>query len=80
MSDVPQIQAPKAFSDDAGMFHYGDPPAHDCVGDTMNSEPVRILEFWQVNPDLNGGGPYMLRKHEHEVTIEHPSEPYEGLQ
>lgn len=40
-------------------FHYGDPPRHGrqnssgddqkrkgCVGDTMNSEPLRVLEFW----------------------------------
>jgi len=35
---------------DIGSFHYGDPPSHggdDCwTGDTMNSEPRRILEFW----------------------------------
>lgn len=29
-----------------GAWHYGDPPAHGCVGDTMNSEPVRIIEYW----------------------------------
>jgi len=28
-------------------FHYGDPPSHDCVGDTMNSVPLRIVEFWE---------------------------------
>lgn len=27
-------------------YHYGDPPNHGCVGDTMNSEPIRVLEFW----------------------------------
>jgi hypothetical protein len=35
-----------------GSFHYGDPPRHGteetCVaGDTMNSVPVRILQFWK---------------------------------
>lgn len=35
-----------------GSFHYGDPPAHGCVGDTMNSVPLRVLEFWQkADPD-----------------------------
>ncbi len=43
-----------------GEFHYGDPPGHDypdaepdakgwdryCVGNTMNSIPLRVLEFW----------------------------------
>jgi len=33
-------------------IHYGDPPRHDCIGDTMNSEPIRILEFWH-RPDGN---------------------------
>ena len=28
-------------------FHYGDPPIHGCVGDTMNCEDHRIVEFWQ---------------------------------
>jgi hypothetical protein len=28
------------------FYHYGDPPNHGCVGDTMNSEPIRVLEFW----------------------------------
>lgn len=28
-------------------WHYGDPPIHDCVGDTMNCEDVAVLEFWK---------------------------------
>lgn len=27
-------------------FHYGDPPIHGCVGDTMNCETIRIWQFW----------------------------------
>jgi hypothetical protein len=27
-------------------LHYGDPPIHDCTGDTMNSIPLKVLEFW----------------------------------
>lgn len=30
-----------------GAFHFGDPPRHDCVGDTMNSLPMRVLQFWR---------------------------------
>lgn len=26
---------------------YGDPPAHGCVGDTMSSGTVEVLEVWQ---------------------------------
>lgn len=29
-----------------GFYHYGDPPPHGCVGDTMNCEDLRVLEFW----------------------------------
>lgn len=28
-------------------LHYGDPPNHGCVGDTMNCEDIEIVEFWQ---------------------------------
>ena len=27
-------------------WHYGDPPIHGCVGDTMNCEDLAIMEFW----------------------------------
>lgn len=27
--------------------HYGDPPIHDCVGDTENCWNIRIIEFWK---------------------------------
>jgi hypothetical protein len=27
-------------------WHYGDPPAHDCVGDTMNCDDLYVLQFW----------------------------------
>jgi len=27
-------------------WHYGDPPIHGCVGDTMNCIDIEILEFW----------------------------------
>lgn len=34
--------------DTIGSFHYGDPPRHeDCAaGATMNSVPIRVVEFW----------------------------------
>lgn len=31
----------------AKAIHYGDPPIHGCVGDTMNSDPIRIIEYWR---------------------------------
>ena len=27
-------------------LHYGDPPAHGCVGDTMNCEDLEVLQVW----------------------------------
>jgi len=27
-------------------LHYGDPPNHGCVGDTMNCIDLRVLEVW----------------------------------
>jgi len=27
-------------------WHYGDPPIHGCVGDTMNCEDLEVLEVW----------------------------------
>lgn len=37
----------------AERYHYGDPPAHGgCVGNTMNSEPLRIVQAWTTQvPD-----------------------------
>src|SRR3990167_563889 len=29
-----------------GPPHSGDPPRHDCVGDTMNCELIRAVEVW----------------------------------
>ena len=28
-------------------LHYGDPPIHGCVGDTMNCNDLEVLEVWQ---------------------------------
>lgn len=28
-------------------WHYGDPPIHGCVGDTMNCDDVSVLEVWR---------------------------------
>ena len=29
-------------------FHYGDPPRHDdCTGNSMNSIPIEIIQFWK---------------------------------
>jgi len=28
-------------------IHYGDPPFHGCVGDTMNCIDLRVLQFWK---------------------------------
>lgn len=30
-------------------FHYGDPPSHGCVGDTMGAIEIKTLEVWDMN-------------------------------
>lgn len=30
----------------ATKYHYGDPPSHGCIGDTMNCGDLRIVEAW----------------------------------
>ena len=32
--------------DDPQKLHYGDPPAHGCVGDTMNCVDLAVLQVW----------------------------------
>jgi len=32
-------------------LHYGDPPVHGCVGDTMNCEDIAVLQVWRCNPN-----------------------------
>lgn len=36
-----------------GSIHYGDPPNNNCcaAGYTMNSEPVKVLQFWDRGMD-----------------------------
>jgi hypothetical protein len=36
-------------------WHYGDPPAHGCVGDTMNCIDVEVLQVWKRAPFLSNG-------------------------
>lgn len=35
----------------AQSFHYGDPPNHDCVGDTMNCKDLQVIEVWARHID-----------------------------
>lgn len=52
---------------DAERLHWGDPPNHGCVGDTMNCEDLRVLEWWE-KPDFD-----WVRVPEMEVVLpDHP--------
>lgn len=45
---LPEVKEGDSDSwDTVGSFHYGDPPIHGCVGDTMNSVPIKVIEFWR---------------------------------
>ena len=55
-----------------GHFHYGDPPSHvnavgeHCVGESMNTIPRRVLEFWR----RDRGHPWKwVRDHRHEIEL-----------
>lgn len=39
------------------QLHYGDPPRHKCpgAGETMNSDALQVLEFWQRQQQGGGG-------------------------
>jgi hypothetical protein len=37
------------FSKELKNLHFGDPPYHGCVGDTMNCDDIEILEFWRFH-------------------------------
>lgn len=53
-----------------GRYHYGDPPRHGCVGDTMNCNDLRVLEFWERDWDAPDG---WRRLPEEEVPLpDHP--------
>lgn len=39
-------------ADEVAALHFGDPPAHGCIGDTMNCDDLRVLEFWHRNEDF----------------------------
>jgi len=32
--------------DHPAKLHYGDPPRHNCVGDTMNCDDLEVLQVW----------------------------------
>lgn len=53
------------------VIHYGDPPNADCcpAGPTMNSVPVRVLEFW-TQTDLVTDGWRRVPDLEREIDCE----------
>lgn len=43
--DVSSIKSLADFAESRDL-RWGDPPNHNCGGDSMSSEPVRVVEFW----------------------------------
>ena len=41
----------------AKNYHYGDPPPHGCVGDTMSCYSLEIVEAWERDPIKFGWNP-----------------------
>ena len=56
-------------------LHYGDPPPHNCVGDTMNCIDVRILEFWTRSSSWDWE---RISKYEVELEQGVPDDPERG--
>jgi hypothetical protein len=68
-----------------GSFHFGDPPRHGnfdkeveercAAGDTMNSVPKRIIEFWRlVSEPLSEYGWKRMPEYEFEIIYEKEEE------
>lgn len=53
-------------------IHYGDPPFHNCVGDSMNCYDLKVLEFWRSG-DMKTE-PRFVRVPELEVELEGETE------
>lgn len=49
-------------------LHYGDPPNNRCcaAGPTMNSEPVRVMQFWSKRNDARE----WQRLRDHEIPLD----------
>lgn len=63
------------LSSNIQAIHYGDPPNIDCcsAGATMNSEPLRVHQFWRCNAFME-----FVRVPDLEVRID-DDEPSEDL-
>ena len=54
-------------------INYGDPPHHNCIGDSMNSIPIKIMEFWDLEHNRESPEYVKLewkRKQVYELKIE----------
>ncbi len=51
-------------------IHYGDPPRHGCIGDTMNCWDLRVVQFWRHDNSRN-----WIRDHDLEMPL--PDGQYE---
>lgn len=50
-------------------YHYGDPPAHGCGGDSMNCIDLRIVEAWERGRNWNNGLDWQRRPEIEEIDI-----------
>jgi hypothetical protein len=50
-------------------IHYGDPPFHDCTGDTQNVDDLRVVEFWMWVRTTTTA-PYWIRHPNLEIIID----------
>lgn len=53
----------------AGLIHWGDPPLHNCIGDTESCDDLRVIEFW-VKDRINWDGWQRVPELEGELQAE----------
>jgi len=75
------LAVPDPMASEIGSFHYGDPPRHDCVGDTMNVINLYVVEFWRRHDDAytDGGRVTDLEKYMTWVRVPAHEGPIEPL-
>jgi hypothetical protein len=58
----PQLREGDVFEESVKNYHYGDPPQHGCIGDTMNCIDLRLVEVWTRGVNDPFGGWTLLRE------------------
>lgn len=80
VKEIPSEKFTNTLEEITEIFHYGDPPIHGCVGDTMSSESLACVEAWRKGSWAENRMEWK-RVPELEITYPEPdySDPYPVL-